>query len=509
MVTKLNQPAVAQTRSRISRWAVCVLMLMLCLPALASDPRPPTGWDIAYLTFSLTAITFFSISMVLLRAYVWLSYSVMAVLLIILMASVDGSLAYVTGQNATFVQLAPLYIGAVTAAYGFAQSAYLIDAQSRFGRLTPVLYGLSVASLLLIPLYWWSAHLVIAYAALNVLLLLMLLGTVLPPMSWPNVALPHRRLAAWPPALLLLLVLGMYLVDFAGADFSLQFRDRVNQLAVLAYLMYGMGFGVYYLYYQAQARQLAQQQIYQAELQAAQDALRLEKAEKQYQKALQLAQGQERQLREASHDIRQPIAALRRAAGELKSSLSGDSSEQLVQIVDYLDQLATSYLKANNHAHHPDYDEVARADNGDELIVSTLVTDTVVKLHQKQALQAGVELVVNDPGLHLRAQPLVLVRLLSNLLANALAHASATQIRIDVKQLAHAICFQVSDNGRGMNETQVREMIRAGAKGDDSSGTGLGLSIVNSYAEQHGWAFVLKSTPGEGTCAQLQVAGVT
>lgn len=488
---------------RSERWLVSVLLLVICFPAVAFEPNQPTSWDIAYLTFALTTIGFYSIAMVLLRAYVWLSYSVMAVLLIVLMASVDGTLAFVLGKGERFVEMAPMYFGCVTAAAGFIQSAWLIDSQSNYRKFIKPFYVMALISLLLVLSHLFTDQLMAHYAALNVLLLMMLASTFVPPMSWP-VALPERSLAAWPPIVMLLIILGVYTADFLGAEFSVQFRDGFNRVAVLAYLVYGMGFGLYYLYSQARARRIAQRAVDVAALKAAQDELKLQQAERSYMRAVKVSEARQRQLQEASHDIRQPIAALRRAANDLKSSLTRDSSETLIQIVDYLDQLATTYLKSNENSIEYD-DEESADENSTEAVPTSLLIDTVIQLHQREAHERGVKLVVDDVGAFVTVPPLVVVRLLSNLLSNALKHAKATTINISTHEEEHHVAIRVTDNGRGINEVLRQTVTQPGVRGCTSDGSGLGLSIVASYAEQHGWPFDLDSAADAGTSAVLRL----
>lgn len=478
-------------------------LLTTCSPAFGFEPVAPHGWDYAYFAFAATSISFFSIAMLMLRAYLWLSYSVIAALLIILMASVDGTLAFMLSKGSRFVKEAPLFIGAVTAAAGFVQSAYLTDPQSKLKRFAPALYALAASSLTLIPGYWFVAILPLLYAALNVLLLLMLASTLLPPLSWPAVAPTHRRLAVWAPALFLALILGLYLVDFLGADFVMQFRDKVNRLAVLAYLFYGMGFGLVYLYLQSKATLKAERDVEVAARKAAEDELKLKSAQHDFERAARIAENRYTQLREASHDIRQPIAALRNAVTDLKKSVSDENSDQLVQIIDYLDQLASSYLRKNGADELPDSDEVAHDESGNEAVSTELLLNTAMKLHQQEANARGVKLSADDGGHQVRVQPLIVVRLLSNLIANALNHAHASNIMLSTALQGDLVALDVRDDGLGIPAELLDSVQQPGLRGEQSEGSGLGLSIVASHAQQQGWPFELFSESGNGTCARL------
>lgn len=64
--------------------------------------------------------------------------------------------------------------------------------------------------------------------------------------------------------------------------------------------------------------------------------------------------------------------------------------------------------------------------------------------------------------------------------------------------------LSVTDNGAGMDEATLRRAIEPFfTTKQPGKGTGLGLSMVHGLAEQFGGRFVLRSTPGKGTTAEL------
>ncbi|HVJ02324.1 MAG TPA: PAS domain S-box protein [Sphingomonas sp.] len=66
------------------------------------------------------------------------------------------------------------------------------------------------------------------------------------------------------------------------------------------------------------------------------------------------------------------------------------------------------------------------------------------------------------------------------------------------------VCLSVSDTGEGMDEeTLARAMEPFFTTKGVGKGTGLGLSMVHGFAEQCGGKLVLRSSPGEGTMAEL------
>ena len=66
------------------------------------------------------------------------------------------------------------------------------------------------------------------------------------------------------------------------------------------------------------------------------------------------------------------------------------------------------------------------------------------------------------------------------------------------------VCLSVSDTGEGMDDETLRRATEPffTTKGV-GKGTGLGLSMVHGIVEQSGGSLVLKSSPGQGTRAEI------
>ncbi|WP_080890621.1 sensor histidine kinase [Stutzerimonas stutzeri] len=98
-----------------------------------------------------------------------------------------------------------------------------------------------------------------------------------------------------------------------------------------------------------------------------------------------------------------------------------------------------------------------------------------------------------------------LVGALLNLMENAL-QACDKQPRLKVHLYARdaVLRISISDNGAGMDATTLSRL------GEPffttrATGTGLGVAVVKSVARAHSGALELRSRPGRGTCATLQL----
>lgn len=118
-----------------------------------------------------------------------------------------------------------------------------------------------------------------------------------------------------------------------------------------------------------------------------------------------------------------------------------------------------------------------------------------------QAKEQGVELRVVCPAARIVVAPLPTMRIMTNLVANALAHAHATRVLVGFRPKGDVIVFQVHDNGVGIDEESLQKSLEPGKKGPDSLGQGLGLGIVTELCRSARAEFRLVSREGRGTSA--------
>ncbi len=133
------------------------------------------------------------------------------------------------------------------------------------------------------------------------------------------------------------------------------------------------------------------------------------------------------------------------------------------------------------------------------------------RLHRAAYERNGVDLSLElAPGLPpIIADGVRLLRLVDNLLANALAHTSAGgAVKITATQVNDQIRVAVEDSGEGMTAEQVDHAFERYYRGSDArsrkgTGTGLGLAISRAIARAHGGELLAQSKPGEGTTLTL------
>jgi two-component system heavy metal sensor histidine kinase CusS len=150
---------------------------------------------------------------------------------------------------------------------------------------------------------------------------------------------------------------------------------------------------------------------------------------------------------------------------------------------------------------------LARADNAQQAMHRERLSardelDKVAEFFDALAESQQINLTVTGDGT-LFADPLLVRRALSNLIANALRYTpSGGTVRLAVNQRAGALCLSVRDSGSGIEARYLPQLFdrffRADAARSGSESSGLGLAVVRSIMELHGGTVEVDSRLGEG-----------
>ena len=219
--------------------------------------------------------------------------------------------------------------------------------------------------------------------------------------------------------------------------------------------------------------------------------------EQQIQDAERTAEQSRRQLVAfVSHDLRTPLAGIRALSEAIADGVVSDAevrtqakhieqeSIRLSEMVDDLFEMA----KINAGAINAPYERVAL----DEVV------DDVLNIHRIAAQRSGVSLQVDLPEKAVRVigSDRALVRVLSNLVGNAIAHTpSGGSVRLSVGVDAEGAWARVDDTGVGIDAADLPRVFDVAYRGsndrvprEDSSlpsGSGLGLAIAAGLVRAH------------------------
>jgi len=187
----------------------------------------------------------------------------------------------------------------------------------------------------------------------------------------------------------------------------------------------------------------------------------------------------DRRLATTSHDVGQPIYALRLSLMALTNKIEDSSVlENLNRTLDNMELVLEDNLQSYST---------------NEVLLPTslgeLFRDICDSLDQ-EALSRGVVLKSVYTAKSVNEDLVVpLRRVIQNLVANAIRHANASKVLIGLRRTASNTQVHIIDNGDGLPDKGVRAV---------TSGTGLGLSIVREICQKQNWGFEVLNHPGEG-----------
>ena len=209
--------------------------------------------------------------------------------------------------------------------------------------------------------------------------------------------------------------------------------------------------------------------------------------------------------RQVNHDIKNGLIPIRNVFRHLGQA-AGDSPERLAAA--FRDRQATvessiSYLEnlASNYARLYPQPVTESCD------VNAVVRETVKRLGETG--QADVRLELAEGLRPARTDPLVLRRILENLIGNALDSLAARAGRVTVSTTANGqggLRITVADTGKGMTQEELNRAF------DDfyttkPGGTGLGLSIVRRLVLDATGALRVETEPGAGSTFIVELPG--
>ena len=209
----------------------------------------------------------------------------------------------------------------------------------------------------------------------------------------------------------------------------------------------------------------------------------------------------------ASHDLRQPLHAMGLFAAALAQKVRDpqvagvvSSINASVQALEALFNELLDISKIDSGAIRPDLSEFA-------------LEEVFARLHGEFAAEAaakGLRLAVSGGQHVVASDPVLLERIVRNLVSNAIRYTPAGEIAVTAALLDGAVRIQVRDTGIGIRaEDQSRifeEFLQLANPGRTSKkGLGLGLAIVQRLCGLLGYAVRLTSEYGAGSTFTFDV----
>ena len=133
------------------------------------------------------------------------------------------------------------------------------------------------------------------------------------------------------------------------------------------------------------------------------------------------------------------------------------------------------------------------------------LTEIVVEELSLMVQENSIEITTNIEDLFIKADQTLMMRLLMNLLTNAIAYSKASgTVHMQLFRDETNIIGKVSDNGIGISEQHITKIWDRfyrvdAARSSNIGNTGLGLSMVKWIVELHGGEITVESKLGEST----------
>jgi CheY-like chemotaxis protein len=204
----------------------------------------------------------------------------------------------------------------------------------------------------------------------------------------------------------------------------------------------------------------------------------------------------------ASHDLRQPIHALGLFVGALRGIAMSSEGQRLVEQIEAsteaMDGLFSALL------------DISRLDAG---IVEVhrrpfAITPFVTRLcgdYEQEAQAKGLSFVCRPGDAIVESDPLLMERVLRNLISNAIRHTQTGRVALLCRQRGAKLSIQVWDTGPGIPPDQQERIFQeyyqlGNPERDRAKGLGLGLAIVRRLTQLLDCPLTLCSRPGRGSC---------
>ena len=209
----------------------------------------------------------------------------------------------------------------------------------------------------------------------------------------------------------------------------------------------------------------------------------------------------------ASHDLRQPVHALGLFVGALQGVAMAPEGRRLIEqieaSVNAMDGLFTALL------------DISRLDAGVVAVqrrpfAIKSMLDRVCRDYAQEAEAKGVSLVYKDCAAVVDTDPMLLERILRNLVSNAVRYTNRGRIVVGCRRRGAAISLQVWDTGIGIRGDQQARVFQeyyqlGNPERDRAKGLGLGLAIVRRLTDLLGCELKLRSAPGRGSSFEVVI----
>lgn len=207
----------------------------------------------------------------------------------------------------------------------------------------------------------------------------------------------------------------------------------------------------------------------------------------------------------AAHDLRQPVYAM-----QLYTSMLLDDPDLTKALLPKIEQSCISINDMFNTLF--DYQQAHMNDTGlVENKINIQETFHSLALHfQPIATGKGLQIRFKPIAGFITMVPLYLVRILGNLITNALRYTNTGGVLVGVRKTRKAIVFEIWDMGVGIDDSKIKQIFNEFYKINtldiNNEGLGLGLAIVKQLSARiYGADISVQSRLGRGSVFKFSI----
>ncbi len=205
------------------------------------------------------------------------------------------------------------------------------------------------------------------------------------------------------------------------------------------------------------------------------------------------------QLAAVSHDLTQPLAAMKMALAVVDDNESKAAKHKIQHTIAYAEDILRSMINTTKS----EYLETK------ENVKVEQVFSSIVQRYEDRMASKNLTLRTVNHHCDIRCSSIVINRILDNLVSNAMRHTQQGGILIAARQRKAGVLIQVWDTGCGIAQAHMNELSRPFTPLNQASGgtksSGLGLYIVKALCDNAGYPLKISSKQGHGTCISLMI----
>lgn len=285
--------------------------------------------------------------------------------------------------------------------------------------------------------------------------------------------------------------------------------DSVRLSIVIDALMMGLSIADHYIQVLRTRQQATDRSLIEAERNLRLNN-RLFALEEQYTLATELAASRDQNLKNTVHDIRQPLHALRLNIQNLKDKKLGENTDlkSIDGAFQYVETLIAQQLQSSITGPPPKPPSSLSLSDETELSLH-YVLNSVFEMFQPDAFDKGLEFRSVKTSQRVDLDPLILMRILTNLVSNAIKYTQSGKVLMGVRRAGDSLRLEVHDTGAGLTEQQFQmaqqQNVRLHKNQFGVGGDGYGLAIASELAHDHELTLNIDPRRQNGTGVILEI----